>query len=85
MTNSCVVLTCRRRFQFWTALEAILALVFTNCFWVGLWDLLNNTVFPIDRSADMYSLVRAETPQDQSTFILSGNRGISLLRRRAHV
>lgn len=46
------------RFQFYAALESVLALVFINSFWVGLWDLLNNTVFPVDRGRDMYGLVR---------------------------
>ena len=44
------------KFQPMNALEAILALVFTNVFWVGLWDLLNNTVFPDDSTPAMLLL-----------------------------
>ena len=46
------------RFQVLAALEALLGLVFTNVFWVGLWDLLDNTIFPSENSVQMLSLVR---------------------------
>ena len=46
------------RFQLLPALEALLGLVFTNVFWVGLWDLLDNTIFPSENSVQMLSLVR---------------------------
>ena len=31
----------------------------TNIFWVGLWDLLDNTIFPNDTNGQMLFLVRA--------------------------
>lgn len=45
------------RFEFLPALESLLALLFANLFWVGLWDLLDNTVFPEENSVQMLSLV----------------------------
>jgi len=46
------------RFQLLPALEALLGLLFANLFWVGLWDLLDNTIFPSENSVQMLSLVR---------------------------
>ena len=46
------------RFEFLPALESLLALLFANLFWVGLWDLLDNTIFPDENSVQMLSLVR---------------------------
>ncbi len=46
-------------FQLLPALEALLGLLFANLFWVGLWDLLDNTIFPSENSVQMLSLVRA--------------------------
>jgi hypothetical protein len=40
------------------ALEALLGVIFANLFWVGLWDLLDNTIFPSENSVQMLSLVR---------------------------
>ncbi len=39
--------------------EALASILFTNLFWVGLWDLLDNTIFPDDTSGQMLLLVRA--------------------------
>ena len=47
------------RFQALSALEALLGMLFANLFWVGLWDLLDNTIFPSENSVQMLSLVRA--------------------------
>jgi hypothetical protein len=47
------------RFQLLPALESLLGLLFANLFWVGLWDLLDNTIFPSENSVQMLSLVRA--------------------------
>ena len=41
----------------WQILEALASIFFTNLFWVGLWDLLDNTVFPSDTSGQMLLLV----------------------------
>jgi hypothetical protein len=38
--------------------EALFSILFTNLFWVGLWDLLDNTLFPNDTSTQMALLVR---------------------------
>lgn len=45
-------------FQLLPALEALMGLLFANLFWVGLWDLLDNTIFPDENSIQMLSLVR---------------------------
>ncbi len=50
----------RFRFQAAPALESLLGLLFANLFWVGLWDLLDNTIFPTESSVQMLSLVRAQ-------------------------
>lgn len=39
-------------------MEALLGLLFANLFWVGLWDLLDTTIFPFDSSYAMLLLVR---------------------------
>lgn len=39
-------------------LESLFGLLFTNFLWVGLWDLLDNTIFPNDDAWQMYLLVR---------------------------
>lgn len=36
-----------------------MGLLFANLFWVGLWDLLDTTIFPFDSSYAMLLLVRA--------------------------
>ena len=41
------------------AAEALLGMLFTNIFWVGLWDLLDNTIFPNDTNSQMCFLARA--------------------------
>ena len=46
------------RFQMLPALEALLGVIFANLFWVGLWDLLDNTIFPNDTTGQMMLLVR---------------------------
>jgi hypothetical protein len=46
-------------FQLLPALESLFVLLFANLFWVGLWDLLDNTIFPNENSIQMLSLVRA--------------------------
>ena len=33
-------------------------MLFANLFWVGLWDLLDNTIFPNDTGGQMMLLVR---------------------------
>lgn len=38
--------------------EALASILFTNLFWVGLWDLLDNTLFPDDTTGQMLLLVR---------------------------
>jgi hypothetical protein len=40
------------------AAEALMGLLFANLFWVGLWDLLDTTIFPFDSSYAMLLLVR---------------------------
>ena len=35
-----------------------MGLLFANLFWVGLWDLLDTTIFPFDSSYAMLLLVR---------------------------
>ena len=45
-------------FQLLPALESLFVLLFANLFWVGLWDLLDNTIFPNENSIQMLSLVR---------------------------
>jgi hypothetical protein len=47
------------RLELLPALEALLQLLFANLFWVGLWDLLDNTIFPDENSIQMISLARA--------------------------
>jgi hypothetical protein len=51
-------------FQLRVAAEAMLGMLFANLFWVGLWDLLDNTIFPSDTNGQMLLLVRRrrETP-----------------------
>lgn len=53
------------RFQLVPFLESLTGLLFANFFWVGLWDLLDNTIFPNDYAWQMYLLVRgrAGTPR----------------------
>ena len=46
------------RFHLLPAMEALLGLLFANLFWVGLWDLLDTTIFPFDSSPAMFALVR---------------------------
>jgi hypothetical protein len=46
-------------FQKDVAAEALLGMLSTNIFWVGLWDLLDNTIFPNDTNGQMLFLVRA--------------------------
>jgi len=46
------------RFHLLPAMEALLGLLFANLFWVGLWDLLDTTIFPFDSSLAMLALVR---------------------------
>jgi hypothetical protein len=45
-------------FQAEVAAEALLGMLSTNIFWVGLWDLLDNTIFPNDTNGQMFFLVR---------------------------
>lgn len=40
------------------AVEALLSMLFSNLFWVGLWDLLDSTIFPNDTPTQMWLLVR---------------------------
>ena len=47
------------RFRLVPAAEALMGLLFANLFWVGLWDLLDTTIFPFDSSYAMLLLVRA--------------------------
>lgn len=44
-------------FALWPAAEALLGLLFANLFWVGLWDLLDSTIFPSDGPYAMLTLV----------------------------
>jgi hypothetical protein len=46
------------RFRLVPAAEALMGLLFANLFWVGLWDLLDTTIFPFDSSYAMLLLVR---------------------------
>ena len=39
-----------------------MGLLFANLFWVGLWDLLDTTIFPFDSSYAMLLLVRPPRP-----------------------
>ena len=51
-----------RRFRLVPAAEALMGLLFANLFWVGLWDLLDTTIFPFDSSYAMLLLVRPLAP-----------------------
>jgi hypothetical protein len=50
-------LLARHSFSLFPAVEALLGLLFANLFWVGLWDLLDTTIFPFDSSYAMLLLV----------------------------
>ena len=55
---ACNLPRLRRRFRLVPAAEALMGLLFANLFWVGLWDLLDTTIFPFDSSYAMLLLVR---------------------------
>jgi hypothetical protein len=69
-------------FQKDVAAEALLGMLSTNIFWVGLWDLLDNTIFPNDTNGQMMFLVRArsraalERPADVAAQIVAGIVGL---------
>jgi hypothetical protein len=44
-------------FQVDVAAEALLGMLFANLFWVGLWDLVDNTLFPEDTNGQMMAMV----------------------------
>ena len=46
--------------------EALASILFTNLLWVGLWDLLDNTLFPDDTTVQMLLLVRRECASEST-------------------
>ena len=59
---ACNLPRLRPRFRLVPAAEALMGLLFANLFWVGLWDLLDTTIFPFDSSYAMLLLVRRLLP-----------------------
>lgn len=45
------------KWQALNALESVMGLVWVNVFWVGLWDLLDNTLFPGESAPAMFLLM----------------------------
>jgi hypothetical protein len=68
------------RFQLLPALESLLGLLFANLFWVGLWDLLDNTIFPSENSVQMLSLVRPQRQRSAAGVGFSCTGATRLLR-----
>jgi hypothetical protein len=60
-------------FSLWPAVEALLGLLFANLFWVGLWDLLDSTIFPFDSPITMLLLVSsAPAPLTRPALFVKG-------------